>query len=89
MMRSLFRIVHARGAIPNEMGPTHCRATPQPQEEEEEEEEEGEEEEEEFIWNLSMLITSGSAPTECVSGGLLSKSLRKAPALKRQRPAGA
>ena len=25
---SLFRIVHARGAIPNEMGPTHCRATP-------------------------------------------------------------
>ena len=26
--RSLFRIVYARGAIPNEMGPTHCRATP-------------------------------------------------------------
>ena len=25
--RSLFRIVHARGAIPNEMGSTHCRAT--------------------------------------------------------------
>ena len=24
--RSLFRIVHARGAIPNEMGPTPCRA---------------------------------------------------------------
>ena len=23
--RSLFAIVHARGAIPNEMGPTHCR----------------------------------------------------------------
>ena len=22
--RSLFRIVHARAAIPNEMGPTHC-----------------------------------------------------------------
>jgi hypothetical protein len=26
--RSLFRIIHARGAIPNEMGPTRCRATP-------------------------------------------------------------
>jgi hypothetical protein len=26
--RSSFRIVHARGAIPNEVGPTHCRATP-------------------------------------------------------------
>ena len=25
--RSLFRIAHARGAIPNEMGPTRCRAT--------------------------------------------------------------
>ena len=25
--RSLLRIVHARGAIPNEMGPTRCRAT--------------------------------------------------------------
>jgi len=26
--RSLLRIIHARGAIPNEMGPTRCRATP-------------------------------------------------------------
>ena len=26
--RSLFRIVHARGAIPNEVGQTRCRATP-------------------------------------------------------------
>ena len=26
--RSLFRIVHARGAIPNEVGPARCRATP-------------------------------------------------------------
>jgi hypothetical protein len=26
--RSLFRIVHARGAIPNEVGPTRSRATP-------------------------------------------------------------
>jgi hypothetical protein len=26
--RSLLRIVPARGAIPNEMGPTRCRATP-------------------------------------------------------------
>jgi len=26
--RSLFRIVHAREAIPNEVGPTRCRATP-------------------------------------------------------------
>ena len=26
--RSLLRIVHERGAIPNEMGPTRCRATP-------------------------------------------------------------
>ena len=25
--RRLFRIVHARGEIPNEMGPTHCRVT--------------------------------------------------------------
>ena len=26
-MRSLLKIVHARGAIPNEMGPTRCGAT--------------------------------------------------------------
>ena len=26
--RSLFRIVHARGLIPNEVGPARCRATP-------------------------------------------------------------
>ena len=26
--RSLFRIVHTRGAIPIEVGPTRCRATP-------------------------------------------------------------
>ena len=26
--RRLLRIVHARGAIPDEMGPTRCRATP-------------------------------------------------------------
>ena len=26
--RSLLRIVHARGAIPNEMGSARCRATP-------------------------------------------------------------
>ena len=26
--RSFFRIVHARGAIPNEVGPARCRATP-------------------------------------------------------------
>ena len=33
--RSLFRIVYARGAIPNEAGPTRCRATPAlPREEE-------------------------------------------------------
>ena len=25
---SLFRIVHARGAIPNDVGPARCRATP-------------------------------------------------------------
>ena len=25
---SLFRIVHARGDIPNEVGPARCRATP-------------------------------------------------------------
>jgi hypothetical protein len=26
--RSLLRIVHARGSIPDEVGPTRCRATP-------------------------------------------------------------
>ena len=34
------QIVHARGTIPNEMGPTHCHATPALTREEEEEEEE-------------------------------------------------
>ena len=27
--RSLIRIVHARGAIPHEVGPARCRATPE------------------------------------------------------------
>ena len=36
--RNLFRIVHARGAIPNEMGPTHCRGKPALINQEEEEE---------------------------------------------------
>ena len=28
MRRSLFRIIHARGAIPNKVGPTRCHAKP-------------------------------------------------------------
>ena len=28
MRRTLFRIVHARGSIPNEVGPARCGATP-------------------------------------------------------------
>jgi hypothetical protein len=35
MRRSLVRIVHARGAIPNEVGTTRCRATPSLNQEEE------------------------------------------------------
>ena len=46
--QQFIRIVHARGAIPNEVGPARCRATQQ----EEEEEEEEERHEEERMWNL-------------------------------------
>ena len=44
--RTFFRIVHARGGIPDEVGPTRCRATPASNQSADEKEEE------QFIRNL-------------------------------------
>ena len=49
-------IVHARGAIPNEVGPTRCRATPASTSQPTRPRGEEEEEEEEVIWHLAFGI---------------------------------